>query len=135
MHVGGNGNGRNVEPECADGEESENGFGEHDDGECRKREQMTTAPDLRLEKGTGESCTAAEETRERTSKLLYLLGTVECRYGSNALSSFSLSLAHNLICPIGGRVYPRCRESDGFSGFPRSQGRTMGRTVLDLTGC
>ena len=68
----GNGSGRNVDPECANGEESENGFGEHDDGECRKREQITTAPGLRLEKGIGESCTAAEETRERTSNLLYV---------------------------------------------------------------
>ena len=30
--LGGNGNGQNVDPECADGEESENGFGEHEDG-------------------------------------------------------------------------------------------------------
>ena len=37
-HVDGNGNGRNVDlAECADGEESENGFGEHHDGEGRKR--------------------------------------------------------------------------------------------------
>ena len=96
--LGGNGNGQNVDAECADGEESDNGFEEHDDGKCRKREQITTAPGLkfeRLEKGTGESCTAAEETREPTSTLLYIL-----------VSSFSLPLAHNLICPIGGRVYP-----------------------------
>ena len=74
MQVGGNGNGRNVEPECANGEECENGFGEHGDEECRKREQMTMAPGLELEKGTGESCTAAEEIRERTSNLLYISG-------------------------------------------------------------
>ena len=45
------------------------------------------APGLKLqrsEKGAGESCTAAEETRERTSTLLYI--SVGCRYG---LSSFS----------------------------------------------
>ena len=75
VYDGRNGSGRNVDPECADGEESEHGFGEHDDGECRKREQMTTAPGLRLErleKGTGESCTAAEKTRECTSNLLYI---------------------------------------------------------------
>ena len=87
MYGGRNWSGQNVDPECADGEKSENGFGEHHDGECRKREQITTAPGLRLEmleKGTGESCTAAEETRERTSTLLYI--SVGCRYG---LSSFS----------------------------------------------
>ena len=71
---GGHWNGQNVDPECADGEENDNGFGEHDDAECRKREQITTAPGLRLErleKGAGESCTAAEETRECISNLLY----------------------------------------------------------------
>ena len=75
--IGGNGNGRNVDPEYADGEESEKGFGEHDDGEWRKRAQMTTAPGLKLErlkKGTGGSCTAAEETREPASNLLYISG-------------------------------------------------------------
>ena len=69
----GNGNGRNIDRESADDEESETGFGEHRDGECRKRERMRKAPGLkleRLEKGTGESCTAAEESRERTSNLL-----------------------------------------------------------------
>ena len=102
----GNGSGRNVDPECADGEESDNGFGEHDDGECRKTEQIKTAPGLkfeRLEKGTGESCTAAEETRERTPNLLCILGTVGCRYG---LLNFSSLLAHNIIRPTGGRIYP-----------------------------
>ena len=102
----GNGNGRNVDAECADGEESDDGFGEHHDEECRKREQMTTAPGLKfgsLEKGTGESCTAAEGTRESASNLLYTLGTVGRGHG---LSSFSLPLTHNIIRPIGGRVYP-----------------------------
>ena len=106
----GNWSGRNVDRESADGEESEKGFGEHDDRECCTREQITTAPGLRLErleKGTGESCTAAEETRERISNLLYsFLGTFGCRSGSDALPSFSSSLAHNIICPIGGRGYP-----------------------------
>ena len=44
----------------------------------RKREQITTAPGLRLErleKGTGGSCTAAGETRERTPNVLYISGT------------------------------------------------------------
>ena len=92
VHSGGSGNGRNVEPECADGEESDNGFGEHDDGECRKREQRTTAPGLRLERfeeETGESCTAAEETRERTSTVLCIPGNRGRRYGSDISSSFS----------------------------------------------
>ena len=43
--------------------------------ECRKREQITMAPGLkleRLEKGAGESCTAAEETKERTLNFLYI---------------------------------------------------------------
>ena len=87
-HDGRNGSGRNVEPECANGEESGDGFGEHDDGECCKRGQMTMAPGLRLERleeGIGESCTAAEETRERTSTLLY----ISEYYGSNVSSSFS----------------------------------------------
>ena len=38
---------------------------------------MRKAPGLkleRLEKRAGESCTAAEETRERTSNLLYIYG-------------------------------------------------------------
>ena len=71
--VDGSGSGQNINRESADGEESENGFEVHDDRKCRKGEQMTTAPGLkleRLEKGTGRSCTAAEETRERTSNLL-----------------------------------------------------------------
>ena len=75
MRGGGNGSGRNIDRESADGEEGENGFGEHDDIKCRKREQMATAPGLKLErfeKGSGRSCTAAEETRERTSNLLYI---------------------------------------------------------------
>ena len=50
LPLDGNGNGRNVDPECADGEESENDFGEHDDGEGCKGEQITTAPGLRLER-------------------------------------------------------------------------------------
>ena len=73
VYDGRNGSGRNVDPECADGEESEKGFGEHD-GECCKRGQITTAPGLRLEgleEGTGENRTAVEQTRERTSNLLY----------------------------------------------------------------
>ena len=37
-----------VDGECADGEEGEEGFGEHDDRVCRKREQITTAPGLRF---------------------------------------------------------------------------------------
>ena len=48
--VMGNWSGRNVDPECANGEESENGFGEHDDGEGCKGEQIITAPGLRLER-------------------------------------------------------------------------------------
>ena len=50
VRVAGNWSGRNVDPECADGEEGENGFGEHDDGEGCKGEQITTAPGLRLER-------------------------------------------------------------------------------------
>ena len=71
----GNGSGQNIDRESADDEESETGFGEHHDGECRKRERIRKAPGLkleRLEKGTGESCTAAEETRECISNLLYI---------------------------------------------------------------
>ena len=97
---GEHGSGRNIGPEYADGEESENGFGEHHDGECRKRERIRKAPGLkleRLEKGAGEGCTAAEETRERIPNLLYILGTAGCRYG---LSSFSLPLTHNIIRSI-----------------------------------
>ena len=92
--VDGNGSGRNVGPECADDKESENGFGEHDDGEWRKRAQITTAPGPkleRLEKGTGGG--AAQRLRKPGSphQTFYTFpGTVGCRYG---LSSFSLSLA------------------------------------------
>ena len=108
QEAGGNGSGRNADPECADGEESDNDFEEHDE-ECCKREKTTTAPGLefgRLEKGTGESCTAAEQTREPASTLLYIF--VGCRYG---LSSFSLPLTYNIIRPAGGRVYP----NDGYA--------------------
>ena len=62
MDTRGDGDGRNVDRESADDEESENGFADHDDRECRKREQLITAPGLRLErleKGAWESCTAA----------------------------------------------------------------------------
>ena len=60
MH--GDWNGRTVDQESTDGEEGENDFADHDDRVCRKGEQMTTAPGLRLErleKGAWESCTAA----------------------------------------------------------------------------
>ena len=86
---GEHGSGRNIGPEYADGEESENGFGEHHDGECRKRERIRKAPGLKLErlgKGAGESCTAAEETtEERTSNLLCIYGW----HRSGVLSSLS----------------------------------------------
>jgi len=66
-------NSQGIDGESADGEEGENDFGEHDDMECRKEEQIITAPGLkfrRLERRTGVSCTAAEKTRECTSTLL-----------------------------------------------------------------
>jgi len=62
-----------VDGESADGEEGENGFGKHDDMECRKGEQITRAPGLKFERQKrrgGVGCTAAEETREWTSSLL-----------------------------------------------------------------
>ena len=66
-------NGHGVDGENPDDEEGESSFGEHDDMECRKEEQITTAPGLRFgrqERRTGVSCTAAEEARECTSTLL-----------------------------------------------------------------
>ena len=46
----GNGSGQNIDRESADDEESETGFGEHHDGECRKRERIRKAPGLKLER-------------------------------------------------------------------------------------
>ena len=66
-------NGQGVDGECADGEENEDGFGEHDDRECRKREQKTEAPGLefgRPKRRTGVSSAAAEEIVKRTSTIL-----------------------------------------------------------------
>ena len=39
--------GQGVDVEGADDEGDESGFGEHDDGECREKEQRMTAPGLR----------------------------------------------------------------------------------------
>ena len=64
---------QSVHGESADGEEGEEDFGEHDDRNCREKEQITTAPGLkfgRLERGTGVSCAAAEETGKYTSTVL-----------------------------------------------------------------
>jgi len=44
----GNRNAQSVDGESADGEVGECGFGEHDDKECRKKEQITTAPGLKF---------------------------------------------------------------------------------------
>ena len=44
------GNGHGVDRKSTNGEGSESDFGEHDDRECRKKEQMTTAPGLELER-------------------------------------------------------------------------------------
>ena len=40
--------GQGANGESADGEEGENGFGQHDDRECREGEQITTAPGLKF---------------------------------------------------------------------------------------
>ena len=96
MALGGGGfdnwNGRNVDPECTDGEESENGFGEHDDGECRKREQITAAPGLRLErleKGAGRAAQRLRKPGSAHQTFYTSLKAAGCRYGSNVFSSFS----------------------------------------------
>ena len=44
----GNGDGQGVDRESIDDEGSENDFRKHDDGGCRKKEQITTAPGLKL---------------------------------------------------------------------------------------
>jgi hypothetical protein len=49
--------GQGVDVNSTDGEGGESDFGEHDDRECRKKEQIITAPGLELEreeKGTGD---------------------------------------------------------------------------------
>ena len=43
-------NGHGVHGENPNDEEGEGGFEEHDDMECRKEEQITTAPGLKFEK-------------------------------------------------------------------------------------
>ena len=66
-------NGQGVDGECADGEGNEDGFGEHNDRECRKREQKTEAPGLKFgrpKRRTGVSCAAAEDIGKRTSTIL-----------------------------------------------------------------
>jgi len=40
--------GQGVDGECADDEEGESSFGEHDDMECREEEWITTAPGLKF---------------------------------------------------------------------------------------
>ena len=65
--------GHGVDVESAEDEGDDNCFGKHDDREYREEEQITTAPGpkfWRSERRTGVSCTAAEETRGRTSTLL-----------------------------------------------------------------
>ena len=37
-----------VDIESAEGEEGESGLGEHDDRDCREREEMITAPGLKF---------------------------------------------------------------------------------------
>ena len=106
----GDGNGQNVGRESADDEESENGFADHDDRECRKRERIATAPGLKLhryEKGIAESCTAAEDPTEPTSILLYP-SAIPSVVRSDALSSFSFPLVY-IVLQIAGRVYPNDR--------------------------
>ena len=76
----GDGNGQGVSRESTNDEGSEKNFGEHDDGGRRKEERITTAPSPRLrrqKRGTGVSCTATEEKRERASNLLYIPRAVE----------------------------------------------------------
>ena len=71
--LSGDRNGQGIDGESADGEEGEDGFGEHDDRYCRKKERITTAPGLkfgRSERRTGMSCTAAEETGKCTLTIL-----------------------------------------------------------------
>ena len=41
-------NGKGVDGECPDNEESESSFEEHDDMDCREEEQITTAPGLKF---------------------------------------------------------------------------------------
>ena len=41
-------NGQGVDVESAEEERGKSGFGEHDDRDCREREQITTAPGLEL---------------------------------------------------------------------------------------
>ena len=41
-------NGQGVDGESSNEEGGENGFGEHDDVECRGEEQITTAPGLKF---------------------------------------------------------------------------------------
>ena len=89
--------------------------------ESRKRERIRKAPGLkleRLEKGAGESCAAAEETRECTSNLLYthgdrLVARVQC---------FSLPLGYI----VRGRVYP----NDGHAVENQVERNTTGQMGL-----
>jgi len=46
----GNRNAQGVDGKSTDGEGGENDFGEHDDMECRRKEQITTAPGLKFER-------------------------------------------------------------------------------------
>ena len=41
-------NAQGVDGEGTDGEEGEDDFEEHDDGDCREKEQITAAPGLRF---------------------------------------------------------------------------------------
>jgi len=46
----GNRNAQSVGVQSAEDEVGEGGFGEHDDMECREKEQITTAPGLKFER-------------------------------------------------------------------------------------
>ena len=61
---------------------------------------MTTAPGLRLEKGTEESCTAAEETRKRTSNLLCISGNRWVQVRVRCVVEFQLKYHWRMILSV-----------------------------------
>ena len=81
-------NGQGVDGEGTNGDEGENYFEEHDDRDCREKEQITAAPGLRFwrwKRRTGVGYTAAEETGKSTSTLLWISGTRRCQVQTHRL--------------------------------------------------
>ena len=73
---------------------------------------MTTAPGLRLEKGTGGSCTVAEETRECTSKLVYISGN---RWVQEVPNSGRRRVLSVMKRPMTDRLLHKVRKGSGRS--------------------